>query len=78
MSRLCVKYIEEHAQHYYRKNGRQTSELSAIQAALRPLIRLYGNSKVTDFGPNLAAMKSLDLDNVFEPVTRGPAAKYLA
>jgi hypothetical protein len=26
----------------------------------------------------LAAMKSLDLDNVSEPVTRGPAAKYLA
>ncbi len=26
----------------------------------------------------LAAMKSLDLDNVSEPVTRGVAAKYLA
>ena len=26
----------------------------------------------------LAAMKSVDLDNVAEPVTRGVAAKYLA
>jgi integrase len=51
ISRLCLKYTEEHAKLYYRKNGRQTSEVSAIQASLRPLIRLFGKSKVVDFGP---------------------------
>lgn len=51
VSRLCVKYIEEHAKLYYRKNGRETSELSVIQAALKPLVKLYGRSKVVDFGP---------------------------
>jgi len=52
VSRLCVKYIEEHARLYYRKNGRETSELSTIQAALKPLIQQYGRSKVVDFGPS--------------------------
>ncbi|MEQ9410936.1 MAG: site-specific integrase [Fuerstiella sp.] len=51
VARLCVKYINEHAKPYYRKNGRQTSELSAIQAALRPVTELFGKSKVADFGP---------------------------
>jgi len=52
VSRLCVRYIEEHARLYYRKNGRETSELSTIQAALKPLIKQYGRSKVVDFGPS--------------------------
>lgn len=52
VSRLCVKYIEEHARLYYRKNGRETSELSTIQAALKPLIKQYGRSKVVEFGPS--------------------------
>ena len=51
IARLCVKYIEEHAKPYYRKNGRQTSELAATQAALKPLIRLFGKSKAAEFGP---------------------------
>lgn len=51
VSRLCVKYIEEHAKPYYRKNGRQTSELSAIQGALRPLTKIFGRTKVLEFGP---------------------------
>lgn len=51
ISRLCIKYIDEHAKPYYRKNGRQTSELSAIQGALRPLTKLFGRTKVIDFGP---------------------------
>ncbi len=51
IARLCVKYVTEHAKPYYRKHGRQTSELSTIQGALKPLIRLFGKTKVTDFGP---------------------------
>ena len=41
VSWLCVKYVEEHARPYYRKNGRPTSEVAAIQGALRPLIAMF-------------------------------------
>jgi hypothetical protein len=51
VSRLCVTYIEKHAKLYYRKNGRETSELSVIRAALKPLIQQFGQLKVEDFGP---------------------------
>jgi integrase len=51
VSRLCVKYVEEHAKPYYRKNGRQTSELHAIQSALRPLIAKFGGTRISDLGP---------------------------
>ncbi|MEO2017860.1 MAG: site-specific integrase [Fuerstiella sp.] len=51
IARLCLKYVDEHVKSYYVKNGRQTSEVSAIQAALRPLVKKFGRTHVNDFGP---------------------------
>ena len=41
----------EHAQSYYVKNGKPTSEQTSLRLALRPLKTLYGESTVTQFGP---------------------------
>ncbi len=51
IARLCLKYVDEHVKSYYVKNGRQTSEVSSIQAALRPLVKKFGRIQVKDFGP---------------------------
>ena len=40
-----------HAESYYVKNGKPTSELSCLKQSLRPVKRLYGNKPATDFGP---------------------------
>ena len=50
VSRLAIRYVE-HSRVYYRKDGEQTSEVYAIQAALRPLTKLFGNEKVSALGP---------------------------
>ncbi|MCH2212848.1 MAG: hypothetical protein MK110_16210 [Fuerstiella sp.] len=57
-----------------------------VEAAGLMVLDRYGQSKVhpaSDAEKSakslyLAALKSLDLDNVPEPVTRGPAHKYLS
>lgn len=41
----------EHAQEYYVKRGRPTSEQESIKLALRPLTDLYGHVPITEFGP---------------------------
>jgi hypothetical protein len=46
-----VLLYDQHARSYYRKNGRQTSEVGVIRAALRPVVKLYGRTPVCDFGP---------------------------
>jgi integrase len=50
VSRLSIMYVD-HSRVYYRKDGKQTSEVYAIQAALRPLTKLFGNEKVSALGP---------------------------
>ncbi len=47
---LALLYVK-HAEQHYRKHGRPTSELSCIKTAIRYVIRLYGTSRVRDFGP---------------------------
>jgi hypothetical protein len=47
---LILAYLA-HADGYYRKNGKPTSETANIKLALRPLRRLYGYTAVKDFGP---------------------------
>jgi len=48
---LAILYVE-HAESYYRKpSGEQTTEVTSIRHALRPLIREYGRCRVRDFGP---------------------------
>ena len=40
-----------HAESYYRKGGQLTSEVNAYRLALRPLVKLYGHTQVSNFGP---------------------------
>lgn len=50
VSRLAIMYVE-FAKGYYLKDGKQTSEICAIQLALKTLVRLYGREKIHTFGP---------------------------
>ncbi len=50
VSQLVLLYWR-HAQVYYRKGGKPTSEQSCIKLAMRPLKRLYGRTRAADFGP---------------------------
>ncbi len=55
---IVLQYMQFVAQHYL-KGGEATSEVAVIQQALRPLIRLFGNSKAREFGPkSLKAVRS--------------------
>lgn len=47
---LMVRFLR-HAQDYYRKEGRITSEVSVIKCALRPLKELFARDAANDFGP---------------------------
>jgi integrase len=50
IARIAIMYVE-YARSYYRKDGVQTSEIHAIQMALKPLVRLFGKEKIHAFGP---------------------------
>lgn len=50
LNRLSVLYIE-HAENYYRKDGKVTSEVSSIRCALKMLIKHFGRLSVNDFTP---------------------------
>lgn len=41
----------KHVENYYRKDGEPTGEVQATMYALRPVINLYGDERVSDFGP---------------------------
>lgn len=41
----------KHAEVYYRKNGKPTSELSVLRLAMRPLFALYADLPAAEFGP---------------------------
>ena len=45
ISRLAIMHIE-FARGYYRKDGVLTSEVHAIQMALKPLTKLFGREKI--------------------------------
>ena len=45
---LALKFLE-HAEAYYRKSGRPTSEVAIIRASLRLAVRLFGNTLACDF-----------------------------
>ncbi len=47
---LIVQYLK-HADHYYRKRGKPTSEVNAIKCSLQELHSLYGSSPAAEFGP---------------------------
>jgi integrase len=56
VNELLLAYVR-HADAYYRKNGKPTTEPTNIRLALRPLHRLYGHTLAKDFGP--LALKSV-------------------
>lgn len=47
---LCAAYLD-FAEGYYRKNGKPTSHLPQLKAAIRVVNELYGSTRVVDFGP---------------------------
>lgn len=49
---LSLIYLD-HARKYYQKNGKPTREVGNIRAALRPLIRLLGPTRLREFGPKM-------------------------
>jgi integrase len=59
------KFAEQH----YRKNGQPTGELENVRYALRPLKKLYGHTRVRDFGP--LALKALQLHMIEADLSRG-------
>ena len=50
VSALCVMYVG-HCREYYRKNGKETSEVGCVQQALRPMVSLYGKTLAAKFSP---------------------------
>jgi integrase len=50
VSEVMVGYVR-HADAYYVKDGRTTSEAGLVRLALRPLKELYGHTPAKDFGP---------------------------
>jgi len=47
---LAILFLER-AESYYRKDGEPTSEVYSIRLALRPLLAMFGPTRVRDFGP---------------------------
>ncbi len=73
IAQLCVSYVK-HARTYYVKKWRVTSEVSAIQVALRPLVKLHGKCIIAEFGPaKLKQVRDLMIQNgiVRKSVNRG-------
>lgn len=50
VNELAIAYLK-FAAGYYVKGGRPTSEIDSIRAALRPLVKAWGERPVGDFGP---------------------------
>ncbi|MCA9036645.1 MAG: hypothetical protein KDA91_16030 [Planctomycetaceae bacterium] len=73
IAQLCISYVK-HAKSYYVTNGRITSEVSNIQTALRPLVKIHGKCLVSEFGPiKLKQVRELMVANgiVRKSVNRG-------
>lgn len=48
---LALLYME-HAENYYVKNGKHTSEVHKSRSLLRLVVELHGRTRVQEFGPN--------------------------
>jgi hypothetical protein len=60
---VMVGYVE-HAESYYRKDGRPTSQVTLIKLTLKGLERLYGHTSARDFGPlALKAVRQAYIDS---------------
>jgi integrase len=60
---LCILYME-HADGYYRIDGKPTTEVGSIRQALRPLIQSCGATRAREFGPlKLKGVRSKMIDS---------------
>ncbi|APZ94609.1 tyrosine-type recombinase/integrase [Fuerstiella marisgermanici] len=50
VAHLCIAYMK-FAKGYYRKNGKETSEIAALKMMLKPLASTFGRLRVSEFGP---------------------------
>lgn len=64
---LCLRFLA-YAKTYYKKAGRETTEVACIRAALRPLVRECGTMLAAEFGP-------LKLKDVRESMIREGGAR---
>lgn len=67
VNELILAYLP-HAERYYRKNGRATSELPLIRHALRLLRQHYGMTPAAEFGP--LRLKALRKNLIDRSITR--------
>lgn len=48
---LAIRFMEFAARYYCRKDGAPTGSAANLRHALRPLIRLFGQTRIREFGP---------------------------
>ena len=75
VSELIAAYWR-HAEAYYVKDGKPTSELSLIKLAMRPLRKLYGRTPTSEFGP--LALKTVRRAMVAHDACRSTVNGYVA
>jgi len=75
VSELILAYWK-HAETYYVKNGRPTSEVTCVREAMRPLKRLYGSELAEDFGP--LALKACRGEMVASDLSRRTVNNHVA
>ena len=66
----------KHAERYYVKDGRPTSEIACIKQAVRPLKRLYGHTPASDFGP--LALKAVRQALIDDHLSRNVINKHVS
>jgi integrase len=77
VDQLCLAFLK-HAKGYYRKNGRETSEVSCIMTALRFLVATCGPTRVAEFGPKLlkeTRQAMVDADLPWPPNAKKPTKR---
>lgn len=72
---LCVAYIA-HAEGYYVKRGKPTTEPGTIKDALKPVAKLYGEARARTFGPK--ALKAVRAEMVQLGWARGYIGKQVS
>jgi hypothetical protein len=71
VNELILAFWQHAEQHYRRPDGTQTAEIHCLRAALRPLLQLFGHTRVKDFGPlSLKAVRERMIESVDERTNR--------
>lgn len=67
VNEIVLAYVE-HVERTYRKDGKPTETLDNVKDAMRPLVRLYGDTLGKDFGPR--ALKTVQQQMVTDGLCR--------